>query len=48
MSFECEAEEEIDDDNSSVDGGFSFTMVLDFIKSVFLTFFRLIGSLIGL
>ena len=46
--FECEAEEEIGDDNGSVDGGFSFTMVLDFIKSVFRTFFRLIGSLIGL
>ena len=46
--FECEAEEEIGDDNGSIDGGFSFTMVLDFIKSVFLTFFRLIGSLIGL
>lgn len=46
--FECEAEDDIGGDDGNVDGGFSFDQILNLLKSVFLTFIRFIGSLIGL
>ena len=47
--FECEAEEDIGGgDEGDTDGGFSFDQFLSLLKSVFVTFFRFIGSLIGL
>ncbi len=45
--FECEAEDDIGGDDGN-EGGFSFGQLLELIKSVFLTFIRFIGSLIGL
>lgn len=47
--FECEAEEDIGGgDDGNAGGGFSFGQLLDLIKSVFLTFIRFLGSLIGI
>ena len=47
--FECEAEEDIGGgDEGDTDGGFSFDQFLELIKSVFVTFIRFIGSLLGI
>lgn len=46
--FECEAEDDIGGDDGNADGGFSFDQILNLLKSVFLTFIRFIGSLIGI
>ncbi len=46
--FECEADEDIGGDDGNADGGFSFDQILNLLKSVFLTFIRFIGSLIGI
>ena len=50
--FECESEDigggDDSGDSGDAEGGFSFDQLLSLIKSVFLTFIRFLGSLIGL